>query len=114
MKAFAFVFTLVAGCGLTTGGARANDGEDMTVHNHTGHSVVVFMLQNDSPDLDPDDGVQVAEIHDGGSAVAHVPNCHFEIVLVDHEDIWHAEFHDCHSTDFTFTSDTGHAQRGHH
>ena len=93
MKTFAFILALILGCGLTTGSARA-DGEDMTLHNHTGHAVLVFMLQNDSPDLDPDEGVQVAAMGDGESAVAHVPNCHFEILLADHEDVWHAEFHE--------------------
>lgn len=93
---------------------RANEGEDLTVHNNTGHEVVVFLLQDDSPDLDPDDGVQVAALANGKSAVAHVPNCHFGVLLVDHEDVWHAEFHDCHSTDFTFTKDTGHSKREHH
>jgi hypothetical protein len=114
MKTFALFLALVLGCGLTMGSARANDGEELTLHNHTGHAVVIFMLQNDSPDLDPDEGVQVGAIEDGGSSVAHVPNCHFEILLVDHEDVWHAEFHDCTSTDYTFSSDTGHAHREHH
>ena len=114
MRTFAFVLALVVGCGLTANGARANDGEEMTLHNHTGHPVVIFVLQNDSPDLDPDDGVQGAAMADGESAVAHVPNCHFEILLVDNDDVWHAEFHDCSSTDYTFSSDTGHAHREHH
>jgi hypothetical protein len=43
--------------------------------------------------------------------VAHVPHCTFSILLVDHQDIWHAEFHDCHSTDLVFHSDTGHAKK---
>lgn len=114
MKSFVLFLALVVGSGLAAGSARADDGEALTVHNHTGHDVVVFMLQDDAPDLDPDDGVQVAAISDGDSAVAHVPHCHFGILLVDHEDIWHAEFHDCSSTDYTFTSDTGHSHREHH
>jgi hypothetical protein len=97
-----------------SGSARASEGEELTIHNNTGHSVVVFLLQNDAPDLDPDDGVQVAAIANGKSAVAHVPHCHFAVLLVDHEDLWHAEFHDCSSTDYTFTKDTGHAKREHH
>jgi hypothetical protein len=98
---------------VSAGSARADDGESLTLHNHTGHSVVMFVMQNDATDLDPADGVQAGEIADGGSAVAHVPHCHFGILLVDHDDVWHAEFHDCESTDFTFSSDTGHAHRGH-
>ena len=114
MKIAAIFSTLAIGCILAAGNARANDGEDLTVHNQTGHQAVVFLVQNDAPDLDPDDGVQVAAIDNGGSAVAHVPHCQFGVLLVDHEDVWHAEFHDCHSTDFTFTSSTGHAKRDHH
>ena len=114
MKAAAWIFALVAGCGLAAGGARANDGEALNVHNHTGHPVVVFLIQDDSVHLDPDAGVQVAAMADGDSAVANVPSCQFSVLLVDEEDVWHAEFHDCHSTDFTFTNDTGHAKRQHH
>src|SRR5690349_14911006 len=83
----------------------AANGEDMTVINKTGHTVAVFLVQSDNPDLDPDDGVQVATLANGKSGVAHVPSCHFEIILVDHEDIWHAEFHDCNSSSITFTKD---------
>ncbi len=28
--------------------------------------------------------------------------------------VWHAEFHDCHSTDLTFTMETGHAKKAKH
>jgi hypothetical protein len=113
MKIAAWIVALV-GCGLVSGAASANEGEALNVHNHTGHSVVVFVIQNDAVDLDPADGVQVAAIADGDSAVANVPHCQFSVLLVDEEDVWHAEFHDCNSTDFTFTSDTGHAKRQHH
>jgi hypothetical protein len=114
---FKFVLlTLTLSFGLVTlsSNVRADDGEALTLHNQTGHPVVMFVLQNDAPDLDPEDGVQAGEIANGGSAVAHVPHCHFGILLVDHEDVWHAEFHDCSSTDYTFTKDTGHAKREHH
>lgn len=91
--------------------AKAHDGEDMNVHNKTGHEVLVFLFQDDKVHLDEAGGTQFAHIKDGESAVAHVPHCNFGIVLVDHDDIWHAEFHDCHSTDLTFTKDTGHAKK---
>jgi hypothetical protein len=97
-----------------SGQARANDGEEMNVHNHTGHEVLVFLFQDADVHLDEHGGVQFAHLHDGESAVAHVPHCTFAVVLFDHDDVWHAEFHDCHSTDLTFTKDTGHAHRGHH
>jgi hypothetical protein len=90
-----------------------HDGEELNVHNNTGHEVVVFLFQDAAIHLNETGGVQVAAIHDKASAVAHVPHCTFSVVLVDHEDIWHAEFHDCHSTDMTFTKDTGHAHRKH-
>lgn len=89
------------------------DGEDMDVHNKTGHEVVVFLFQDTHVHLDEEGGVQFAHLHDGEGAVAHVPHCEFSILLVDHEDIWHAEFHDCHSTDLTFTSTTGHDKKHH-
>jgi hypothetical protein len=108
--------TLVASLGLAYAAstAVAKEGEDLNVHNKTGHHVTVFLLQDDSPHLDPDEGVQFATLGDGESAVAHVPTCHFGILLVDNEDVWHAELHDCHSTELTFTKDTGHAKREHH
>ena len=80
-------------------------GEEMTVHNNTGHDTVIFMFQDDHVHLDEGGGTQVAAIANGKAAVAHVPNCTFSIILIDHEDVWHAEFHDCHSTDLTFTKD---------
>ena len=89
-------------------------GEDLNVHNHTGHEVLVFLFQDDHVHLDEAGGIQVAHIKEGESAVAHVPNCTFAILLVDHDDVWHAEFHDCHSTEMTFTKDTNHAKKGHH
>jgi hypothetical protein len=116
MKLRTGLFGLVLGVAfaLTASSVRAAGGEDLKVTNKTGHLVDVYLLQNDSVDLDPDDGVQFAHLKDAESAVAHVPNCTFAIVLVDHEDVWHAEFHDCHSTEMTFTKDTGHSKREHH
>jgi hypothetical protein len=107
---------LVASLGLAYAGATAfaEDGEALNVHNKTGHTVDVFLLQDDHPHLDPDEGVQFAHLANGESAVAHVPHCTFGVLLVDHEDVWHAELHDCHSTELTFTMDTGHAKREHH
>jgi hypothetical protein len=91
--------------------AQANDGEDMNVHNHTGHEVLVFLFQDASVHTNEHGGTQFAHLKDGESAVAHVPHCTFGILLVDHDDIWHAEFHDCRSTDLTFTKDTGHGKK---
>ena len=92
---------------------KAHDGEDLNVHNKTGHEVLVFLFQDDKVHLDEAGGTQFAHIKDGESAVAHVPHCKFAVLLVDHDDVWHAEFHDCHSTDMTFTKDTGHAKKKH-
>jgi hypothetical protein len=94
------------------GVSRADhDGEEMNVHNATGHEVVVFLFQDATVHLNEKGGVQFAHLHDGESAVAHVPHCTFSILLVDAHDVWHAEFHDCNSTDLTFHADTGHAKR---
>jgi hypothetical protein len=94
--------------------AHAHEGEDMSVHNKTGHEVVVFLFQDDHVHLEEAGGTQLAHLKDAESAVAHVPNCKFSILLVDHNDVWHAEFHDCHSTDMTFKMDTGHATKAKH
>ncbi|MCX5743089.1 MAG: hypothetical protein NT062_11415 [Proteobacteria bacterium] len=102
---------------VVSGNAQADDkhdGEDLNVHNNTGHEVVVFLFQDDKVHLDETGGVQFAHIKTGESAVAHAPHCKFSVLLVDHEDVWHAEFHDCHSTDMTFTKDTNHAKHAHH
>jgi hypothetical protein len=56
-------------------------------------------------------GHQEGHLEDGETGTAHVPTCKFAIVLEDGEDIWHAEFHDCHSTDLTITSSTGHEKK---
>jgi hypothetical protein len=89
----------------------AHDGEEMNVHNNTGHEVLVFLFQDANVHLNEKGGTQFAHLKTGESAVAHVPHCTFSVILIDHDDIWHAEFHDCHSTDLTFTKDTGHAHR---
>src|SRR5258708_3894513 len=95
-----------------TGTSRADhDGEEMNVHNNTGHEVVVFLFNDAKVHVDEHGGVQFAHLHDGESAVAHVPHCTFSILLVDAHDVWHAEFNDCHSTDLVFHADTGHAHR---
>lgn len=105
----------LAACGSLslTGASFAGDGEDMTLHNNTGHAVYVYLFQDADVHLNEKGGVKIQEglIADHGSAVAHVPHCTFSIVLIDKDDVWHAEFHDCHSTDMTFTKDTGHAHR---
>ena len=95
-----------------SGAVRADEheGEEMNVHNNTGHEVVVFLFQDADVHTNEHGGTQFAHLADGESAVAHVPHCTFSILLVDHEDIWHAEFHDCNSTDLTFHSDTGHGK----
>jgi hypothetical protein len=91
--------------------ASANDGDEINVHNHTGHAVFVFLFDDANVHTNEHGGVNFAQLKDGESAVARVPHCTFGILLVDHEDIWHAEFHDCHSTDLTFTKDTGHGKK---
>ena len=112
---------VAAGSLFFAGAVRADDhhegdhheGEELNVHNHTGHEVVVFLFQDDHVHLDEGGGTQLAHIKDGESAVAHVPNCKFSILLVDHDDVWHAELHDCSSTELTFSTDTGHAKKKH-
>jgi len=92
---------------------HAAEGEEMNVHNETGHTVVAFLFTDDHEHDGESGGVQFAALKNHESAVAHVNTCKFAITLVDHEDVWHAEFHDCHSTDMTFTATTGHAQHDH-
>lgn len=94
--------------------AMAAAGEDLKVINKTGRTVVAFLFQDDHPNLDPDEGVQFGVLKNGESAIAHVPNCTFEILLVDKEDVWHWELHDCKSPSITFTSTTGAGKREHH
>lgn len=91
--------------------ADEHEGEEMNVHNQTGHEVVVFLFDDADVHTNEHGGTQFAHLADGESAVAHVPHCTFSVLLVDHEDVWHAEFHDCHSTDLTFHADTGHAKK---
>lgn len=93
---------------------QLKDGEDLNVHNNTGHEVVVFLFNDDGDHKDESGGTQFAHLKDKESAVAHAPHCKFGIMLVDHDDVWFAEVHDCHSTDLTFTKDTGHAKKPHH
>jgi len=76
-------------------------------------AVVAFLFTDDHEHDGESGGVQFAALKNHESAVAHVNTCTFAITLVDHEDVWHAEFHDCHSTDMTFTATTGHAQHSH-
>ena len=58
-------------------------------------------------------GSQVTLVHRGDRLIVHDdlgdPDAE---LLVDHDDVWHGEFHDCHSTDMTFTKDTGHTKHG--
>jgi hypothetical protein len=108
----ALVFAAVGLAG--PGAALADDeheGETIHIHNKTGHAVDVYLFQDDHPHLTPDGGIQEGHLKNGESASAHVPNCHFAVLLVDDEDVWHAEFHDCHSTDLTFSKDRGHSKR---
>jgi hypothetical protein len=107
---FALALAAVVGFALS-GVARANEGEDMNVHNETGHTVAVFLFQDDHVHTSGAGGTQFAVLKNHESAVAHVPACHFAVVLVDKDDVWHAEFHDCHSTEMTFTSETGHTKK---
>jgi|SRR6185369_4310688 len=94
-------------------GLHANEGEEMTVKNETGHTVTAYLFTDDQEHDGDAGGVQFATLENHQSAVAHVPTCKFSIVLEDHADVWHAEFHDCHSNTITFTSTTGHTQHGH-
>ena len=88
-----------------------HEGEDINISNKTGHEVQVFMFQDSDVHLDESGGVQVASLKDGEISVAHVPYCVFCILLVDNADVWHAEFHDCHTTEVLFTPTTGYAKK---
>lgn len=90
---------------------KAADGEDLTVINKTGRTVTAFLFTDDAVHDDEHGGAQFGTLKNGQSAVAHVPTCKFSILLVDGEDIWHWELHDCTTPSITFTNNTGH---GHH
>ncbi len=89
----------------------AEAGTAMNIHNQTGHEVVVFLFTDGQTHTSGEGGIQAGHLVNGESVVADVPTCDFEVLLVDQDDIWHAEYHDCDSTDLTFTSDTGHGHR---
>lgn len=113
MPAVAVLFcVMVFVCTLSkTAAAQEHDGEEINVHNNTGHEVIVFLFMDDQVHLNESGGVQFASLRSGESAVVHVPNCVFSILLVDNDDIWHGEYHDCHNTDITFTPETGHTKK---
>lgn len=90
----------------------AQDGDDINVHNNTGHRVDVFLFMDDQVHTDVNGGVQFSSLNNGESAVAHVTGCKFSIVLVDGQDVWHGEYHDCNTLDFVFTPETGHTIKG--
>jgi len=105
-------FAATLSLALAAGNARSEAaGEDIKVHNNTGHEVAVFIFQEGGVHTDESGGTQFATLKNGESAVAHVPDCDFSVLLVDDEDIWHAEMHDCNSTDLTFNADTGHSTK---
>lgn len=106
------MFAATLSLALAAGTARSEAaGEDIKVHNNTGHEVAVFIFQEGGVHTDESGGTQFATLKNGESAVAHVPDCDFSVLLVDDEDIWHAEMHDCTSTDLTFNADTGHSTK---
>ena len=109
LSAMAFGLALVGAVAIA-GASRADGGEglDMEVHNHTGHQALVYLFLDADVHTDEYGGTQFAHLQNGESAIAHVSQCTFSIVLVDHDDVWHAEFQDCNSTDMTFQPDTGH------
>ncbi len=106
-----FTLALAAAVALAGSSPMWAADSDMKVVNNTGHTVVAFVFTDDKVHESEDGGVQFGTLTNGQSAVAHVPTCTFSVLLVDHEDVWHAEFHDCNARTLTFTATTGH---GHH
>lgn len=107
------LFTVIALTALLNvkASAQESNGGEINVHNFTGHNVLCFLFADGQVHLSEAGGVQFASLNNGESAVVHAPNCTFSILLVDHQDIWHAEFQDCNSTDITFKDDTNHTTR---
>ena len=105
----ALTFAVIAAVGLSRGVKAAQ--EDMHITNETGHTVAVFLFQDDKVHTNSTGGTQFGMLKDGESKIAHVPACKFSILLLDGQDIWHAEFHDCHSDEMVFHSDTGHGTK---
>jgi hypothetical protein len=101
--ALAFGLTL-AGSTLAPGSARAEGGADLHVHNKTGHSVELWIFEDDKVHKTRAGGVHAGDLKNGETGVAHVKACHFAVVLFDHDEAYHAEFHDCSITDITITS----------
>jgi hypothetical protein len=88
-----------------------NDGEEINIHNKTGHEVLVFLFNDGLVHLNESGGTQIGHLMDGESLVAHVPTNEFSILLVDNNNIWHAEFHDFNTIDITFTANTGNERK---
>ncbi len=95
----------------TPSAVSAAEDHELHIHNMTGHAVDVYVFTDDAVHHEGRGGHQEGHLEDGETGTAHVPTCKFAIVLEDGEDIWHAEFHDCHSTDLTITSSTGHEKK---
>lgn len=116
MPALAILFSVIALVSFLAvpAAAQENTGEDINVHNNTGHNVDVFLFQDAQVHLDISGGVQFAHLGNGESGVAHVPQCIFSFVLIDGQDLWHAEFQDCNTLDVTFTPTTGYSKNGGH
>jgi len=115
VKVLSRLLLTLAACVLVAVGVgrlrAAAEGQDMNVHNHTGHEVTGYIFSDDAVHLDPAGGTQFGKMKDGESAVARAKKCKFAILLVDKDDVWHREFRDCKSTDVSFNEDTGHEKR---
>jgi hypothetical protein len=105
------VLALGFAAAITAKASAAAPKLDLEITNETGHTVVAFFFKDGVAHYNEKGGTQFGVIEDGHSAVAHAPNCNFSIMLIDHEDIWHAEFHDCDSTHYVFHKDTGHDKK---
>ena len=113
--AVAFSFTAALTFGLVGASARVLAGQDhetLNIHNETGHKVAVFLFKGEAVHTNEKGAdLQWGFLANHETKTADVPFCTFEVLLVDANDIWHAEVHDCHSTDMTFKADTGHGTR---
>ena len=103
-------FALAACAGVLCAGR--GPGDVFQIVNQTGHTVTVYLFADGKAHTNPAGGVkaQATPLANGGTARASIQNCPFSILLVDGQDVWHAEIPDFSKAVQVFTKDTGHAK----
>jgi hypothetical protein len=84
--------------------AAAGTGADLKIHNETGTNVEVYIFEDDAVHKNKANGLHSGDLKNHETGVAHVKACKFSVVLFHDSDAYHAEFHDCSTTDITITA----------